>query len=101
MAFSNSVMFVTTGSAVSTDGTACTFSYDLMTPQPVALTNVDHVTKGVQPKFKDVANGDYHLLLGSPAIDTADPSASLDHDFDGIKRPQGAQRDMGAFEYKP
>lgn len=52
--------------------------------------------------LKDVANGDAHLLAGSPCIDSGafDRNApSLD--LDGAKRPQGAAIDRGAFEVKP
>ena len=48
------------------------------------------------PNFRD-----YHLMLGSPAIDAADPAATTTTDFDGTARPQGSARDIGAFEYKP
>jgi hypothetical protein len=52
---------------------------------------------------------DFHLLAGSPAIDTADPNPSpaLTDDFDGALRPVDgngdgtALRDMGAYEYQP
>jgi hypothetical protein len=38
------------------------------------------------------------LLPGSPAIDAADPKSTVDVDQRGVSRPQGARRDMGAFE---
>lgn len=53
------------------------------------------------PRLLNAAAGDFHLALGSPAIDTADPAATESVDFDGTVRPQGAGRDKGAFEYKP
>ena len=48
------------------------------------------------PLFVSTAN--YHLMPGSPALDTGVPtSATPDHD--GTARPQGAAFDRGAFEY--
>jgi hypothetical protein len=63
-------------------------------PGSTNLLNMD-------PRFVNAANGDFHLMTGSPAIDAADPAATLSTDYDGVSRPQGAGRDLGAFEYKP
>jgi len=43
------------------------------------------------PQFIDRENGDYHLIPGSPCIDTGDPEAEND--------PDGTRRDIGAFAY--
>jgi len=51
------------------------------------------------PDFRDAAGGDFRLILGSPCIDQANTSAAPDHDIDGALRPQGADADMGAYEY--
>ncbi|HEY1555516.1 MAG TPA: choice-of-anchor Q domain-containing protein [Kofleriaceae bacterium] len=45
----------------------------------------------------ETAPYDYHLLAGSIAVDAAS-SCSVDHDFDGDKRPKGAACDIGADE---
>ncbi len=51
---------------------------------------------------KDIAEPyDYHLKTGSVAIDKATTSTSVLSDFDGDLRPQGADKDQGADEYKP
>lgn len=42
--------------------------------------------------------GDYHILSGSPAVDSGDGAIALDHDFDSDTRPIGVQIDMGADE---
>jgi hypothetical protein len=54
----------------------------------------------MDPKFVNAAGGDFHLMAGSPAIDAADPAVTQTLDFDGVARPQGAGRDMGAFEHE-
>jgi hypothetical protein len=46
--------------------------------------------------FVDMNNGDYHLLLGSPAIDYF-VGTTLE-DMEGDARPQGAMHDAGADE---
>ncbi len=50
------------------------------------------------PAFVDPDGGDYHLGLGSAAVD-AGIDAGLDHDLDGQPRPIGAAPDLGADEY--
>jgi Right handed beta helix region len=44
---------------------------------------------------------DYHLGAGSSAIDQATTPSAVAVDADGDARPQGAQKDIGADEYKP
>ena len=53
------------------------------------------------PMFVDPANGDYHLLGGSPCIDVGSNSAPElpDSDKDGNLRVVGVRVDMGAYEY--
>jgi hypothetical protein len=49
------------------------------------------------PLFVDPSSDDYHLRLGSPAIDAC--TTGLPLDLDGFTRPVGAQYDMGVFEF--
>ncbi|MDH4240302.1 MAG: right-handed parallel beta-helix repeat-containing protein [Phycisphaerae bacterium] len=49
-------------------------------------------------------DGDYHLLLSSPCIDTGDPNyipEPNETDLDGKPRVIGGRIDMGAYEYSP
>ena len=53
---------------------------------------------GNDPKFVDVLAHDFHLQLGSPAIDAGVTLDAVTTDFDGNTRPQGFAIDLGAFE---
>jgi len=52
------------------------------------------------PKFVDPLHGDYHLRLGSAAIDTG-ANVGISIDIDGEARPYGIAPDIGADEYHP
>jgi hypothetical protein len=80
--------------------TTCETYYSLLKPQAAAPNGANN-KQDLDPRFVNGANGDYYLLAGSPAIDAADPNATEPVDLEGTVRPQGAGRDMGAFEYKP
>lgn len=45
--------------------------------------------------------GDYHLLSGSPAIDTGASTMAPTDDIEGVTRPQGAGWDIGPYEWRP
>lgn len=99
--FANNVFLNTrSGAAMNTvSGTGCTHRYDMIKPQSTSPGSTNLLN--MDPRFVDAAHGDFHLMAGSPAIDAADSAATLSTDFDGTTRPQGAGRDLGAFEYKP
>ena len=69
--------------------------------------NVSYNTIGTSPIFEDpklidVGNGDFHILPGSGAIDTA-IACDFDEDIDGDIRPIGlgpTPYDVGADEYQ-
>ncbi len=48
----------------------------------------------------DMPPFNYHLAVGSSAIDQATTASPVVIDADGDPRPQGAQKDLGADEYK-
>ncbi|MEN6363422.1 MAG: right-handed parallel beta-helix repeat-containing protein [Bacteroidales bacterium] len=48
--------------------------------------------------FADVVNGDWHLVLGSSAVNAGTTIAAITTDIEGTLRPQGAAYDMGAYE---
>ena len=51
------------------------------------------------PMFIDAANGNYHLQVGSPCIDTGRTNVTFTkNDIEGTSRPQGVRHDMGAYE---
>ncbi|CAG1006663.1 hypothetical protein ANAEL_03444 [Anaerolineales bacterium] len=68
-----------------------------------SLTNTIGVTSGGHsligdPQFVDPLHGDYHLRLGSAAIDHG-TDAGVYTDLDGNPRPIGPGFDIGAYEY--
>jgi len=50
------------------------------------------------PLFLNLLLGDFHLLLLSPAVNSADPAYMYSTAFDGTARPQGGGPDVGAYE---
>ncbi len=59
------------------------------------------------PAFVDEFSADFHLLYGSPCIDSGTNPASPDHDLEGTSRPRDGDYngtsdfDMGCYEYEP
>ncbi len=50
------------------------------------------------PLFVNGATGDYHLQVGSPAINAGSSVGAPNVDFDGTLRPINGNWDIGAFE---
>jgi hypothetical protein len=64
-------------------------------------TGHSSTSKTVDPKFKDLANGDFNLLSDSPAIDQGDSEAvslGFTPDFNSVGVPLGNGIDIGALE---
>jgi hypothetical protein len=69
-----------------------------------SVVNYDGVITGAHaisaaPLFVDVAGGDYHLVDGSPCIDSGAMINWLKTDLDNDRRPQGGGYDIGADEF--
>ncbi|MBN2494593.1 MAG: lamin tail domain-containing protein [Deltaproteobacteria bacterium] len=60
----------------------------------------DATDLSVDPMFVDIGSDDFHLHLGSRAVDAGSNHEGTEVDFDGVSRPQGAAVDMGAYEQR-
>jgi len=96
----NSILYSNGDGDLSCDAEAtCTVEYSDLEHAWAGTGNISS-----DPLFADQANGDYHLLEGSPCIDAASPDYMPDHDIDGEPRPVdgdgdgSALPDMGADE---
>jgi len=99
----NNIVWAGSDTSVSNAGTITNLNYnDLYTSGDQYDGTVNNTPTGnlnANPKFFDAANGDYHLLPGSPCIDAGIDSNAPDFDIEGTPRPQGAGYDMGALEF--
>ncbi len=83
--------------AAGISGTA-TSDYNLFFNAPTSVVIGSHSITDADPRFVDAAGDDYHLAVGSPAIDNG-VDAGITIDLDGVTRPQGARYDIGAYEF--
>lgn len=72
--------------SIQQGGGEITLSYTCVSQ---ALAGIGNITD--DPLFVDSHNDDFHLLPGSPCIDTGDPASPLD--------PDGTRADMGALSF--
>ena len=95
------------GGAPATFDLHATNVTDLVDNAIVATTGPPHSESGTidaDPRFVDVAHGDYRLAADSPLIDagTDTPAGgAAEFDLDGIARIQGVHIDIGAYERAP
>ena len=80
------------------DFVACTSSYSC---SPIRQPGEGNI--GADPQFVDLANSDFRLQFGSPAIDAGTNLAHITDDLDGNPRPLngnnlGLFHDMGCYE---
>jgi len=66
---------------------------------PAAQITTDHNLTNTNPLFINPAGLDFHIQLGSPAIDSGTNISAPVNDFDGNNRPQGIGFDVGAYEF--
>ncbi|OAQ39187.1 hypothetical protein A5893_11005 [Pedobacter psychrophilus] len=106
-AVSNSIFYqnnldnngVSMGSEINaTEGTATIGVSYSMTQQNSAFSTGTGIINNQNPKFVDAANGDFRLLVGSPAINSGTATGAPSTDITGKPRPQGSGIDMGAYE---
>jgi len=93
---SSSIVMSTMSGTIDTLDATCGVDHSIVYPQTAALNGSNNQL--ADPMLVDPANGDFHLMPTSPAVDAADPSATDANDFDGTPRPQGAADDIGAYE---
>jgi hypothetical protein len=55
--------------------------------------------KQVDPRFVNVDSFDFHLEIGSPAVNAGAAERAPKADFDGKSRPRGGKVDIGAYEF--
>jgi Right handed beta helix region len=67
---------------------------------PLTGTISNNLTNpNVGATFVNAAGGDFHLKLGSAAINAGVTIATVTHDYNRVARPQDGAYDIGAYEY--
>ncbi len=92
VSITNSIMWGNEEGNCSCTG-GCTLTYSDVEDEEITGTG----NIFADPLFVDPANGDYHLGVGSPCIDTGTSAGAPTHDIEGT--PRDAVPDMGAYEW--
>ena len=99
LVITNSIVYSNNGSIMGPGTGTILVAYSDIQDGATGVGNID-----ADPKFVDAANGDYHLALGSPAVDAGTNTSAPAADFEGDSRPADgdgdgvAIADMGADE---
>jgi hypothetical protein len=95
----NSIIVSHTVGIVAAGGAAVTADHSLFYGNQTNVQGVTNLNPVVgDPRFLDVAGGDFHLALGSAAVDVAKVTAVAE-DWEGDLRPIIASPDIGADEF--
>jgi len=88
----NTILWGNTGGQIRIISGSINITYSCIQGGWSGTGNID-----VDPMFADAGNGNYHLKLGSPCIDTADPTS----DYSNEPEPNGGRINMGAYGNTP
>lgn len=96
----NIFMNHTVTSAGAQSGATLDADYNLYWNTVLPVQPGENDIMGMDPRFADVANRDYHLLPDSPAIDTGETRSDFTSDQEGEIRPTGIAWDRGPYEFQ-
>ena len=100
----NCIVYGNTGTGIQISGGGQDVDYSTVQDGVLGVSQTGGYgpnNKSAEPKFKNVAGGNYHLKKFSPCIDAGDPAYSPiagETDVDGQARIQNGRIDMGADE---
>ena len=101
---SNTIIYGNSPEGVYNNTSSPDLSYSII--QGMTADPVNHIS-GADPLFMDPANNNFHVQVGSPAIDAGSNSTysaaggnlGADRDADGIPRVYGSAIDIGVYEF--
>jgi|GEM_PF-1313692 len=95
----NNILYARTGYRVNDNynNTNVVYDYNVYFNGAPAVKGPHDIV--ADPKFADLANGDFRIGADSPAIDAGTSTLAPATDYAGTARPQGSGVDIGAYEY--